>query len=405
MSSLRDNIWWGPPRKFLDRVMERRISWLELFYDLVYVGVISQLTTRFAEHCTAHGLMEFLFYFCFIFWSWMNGSYYHDLHGSAGIRTRYYTLLQMLGVAAVGIALPYVWEGEFVAFSITFGLVQILITWLWFSVGYYDPEHRPFNRIYTLFYGVSICMFLLSIWASKELVPWLWGIALFMNYAVFIAAWPNTTRRMRALGQNFMISNAIVERLGLFTIIVLGESILGIMHGAGQLDIRSANTWIEFALCTTITFLMWWIYFDILGEMEIRQHYSSLLFLIIYFIPLLAAFACSGISFNMMLHAGDDVHDLFPRLLFGGCMITILLSVYGLHYISVEDPEDEEMVKKLINILLVSAVAVIVFLLFGLHLPLLYFLLGFFAIFFIAVYIGTKKWFRHMMRKQAAEKS
>jgi hypothetical protein len=43
------NLWWGPPKNFSDRTNERKISWLELFYDLAYVAVISQLTLHLAN--------------------------------------------------------------------------------------------------------------------------------------------------------------------------------------------------------------------------------------------------------------------------------------------------------------------------------------------------------------------
>src|SRR5687768_1331752 len=86
------NIWWGPPRKFDPRIAERKISWLELFYDLVYVIAIARITHHLAEHPSWHGLADYAYLFIMIFWGWINGSLYHDLHGSPGIRTRFMTL-------------------------------------------------------------------------------------------------------------------------------------------------------------------------------------------------------------------------------------------------------------------------------------------------------------------------
>ena len=64
------NLWWGPPKNFAERKHERKISWLELFYDLVYVAAISQLTHHLAEHPSWHEAAYSFLLFALIFWSW-----------------------------------------------------------------------------------------------------------------------------------------------------------------------------------------------------------------------------------------------------------------------------------------------------------------------------------------------
>jgi len=51
----KPGLWWGPPQNFDDRKDERKISWLELFYDLVYVAAIGQLTYQVA-HISLRGV-------------------------------------------------------------------------------------------------------------------------------------------------------------------------------------------------------------------------------------------------------------------------------------------------------------------------------------------------------------
>src|SRR6476659_7648670 len=95
--------WWGPPRKFDPRFEERRISWLELFYDLVYVIAIARITHHLSLHITWSGFFEYSSLFVLIFWGWLNGSLYHDIHGNEGLRTRLMTLWQMMIIAALAI--------------------------------------------------------------------------------------------------------------------------------------------------------------------------------------------------------------------------------------------------------------------------------------------------------------
>ena len=120
MPNKHKNLWWGPPLNFDDRKSTRKISWLELFYDLVYVAAIGQLTYQIAAHPTWHTLAYAFLLFCLLFWSWVNGSQYYDLHGNDSIRTRLLTFWQMLAVAAVAITIPEAFAGHHQSFAIAF---------------------------------------------------------------------------------------------------------------------------------------------------------------------------------------------------------------------------------------------------------------------------------------------
>jgi low temperature requirement protein LtrA len=97
--------WWGAPKKFSTENRDRKISWLELFYDLVYVIAISTITHSLAKQFSKSALLDYFFLFVIIFWGWLNGSLYHDLHGNEGLRTKLMTLWQMLIIAALVITL------------------------------------------------------------------------------------------------------------------------------------------------------------------------------------------------------------------------------------------------------------------------------------------------------------
>ena len=189
MSKQPSNLWWGPPKNFNERKNERKISWLELFYDLVYVAAIGQLTHRIAVYPTWETVGYSFLLFCMIFWSWVNGSQYYDLHGSDSIRSRIFTFLQMLGVAAAAITIPDVFEGHQQGFAVTFAIIQILITYLWWSVGLYDPSHRVFNKFYTVNYSLAFILLIISIFTNQQAATILWIVVLILNLtAPLIAA-------------------------------------------------------------------------------------------------------------------------------------------------------------------------------------------------------------------------
>ena len=92
--------FWQPPRAHGDVIVGREVSFLELFYDLVYVVVISQAAHHLAGDVTWAGVGRFAVVFGLIWLAWINGAVYHDLHGRAEGRTRSYVFLQM-GVLAL----------------------------------------------------------------------------------------------------------------------------------------------------------------------------------------------------------------------------------------------------------------------------------------------------------------
>lgn len=65
---------WHPPARYEDRVRDRRVSFLELFFDLVFVVVISQLAHRLAEHPSWSGVGWFVLLFYAVWASWLNGT-------------------------------------------------------------------------------------------------------------------------------------------------------------------------------------------------------------------------------------------------------------------------------------------------------------------------------------------
>jgi len=215
------NTWWGPPKNFSDRRNERKISWLELFYDLVYVAAIGQLTHNMAAHLSWAVVAYSFLLFALIFWSWVNGSQYYDLHGSDGVRTRLFTLLQMLAVAAVAITINDAYAGYHKNFAIAFAVIEAIINYLWWSAGIWDPSHRKFSIYYTINYSIAFCLLIMSAFVVYNTATILWWIVLLLNLTPGLTGARTIVKGLKQRGEVFSASAALVERFGLFTIIVL----------------------------------------------------------------------------------------------------------------------------------------------------------------------------------------
>jgi low temperature requirement protein LtrA len=391
----KHNLWWGPPLNFDDRKYSRKISWLELFYDLVYAAAIGQLTHQIAAHPTWGTLGNAFFLFCLIFWSWVNGSQYYDLHGDDSIRTRLTTFWQMLAVAAVALTIPDVFEGHHQGFVVAFGMVQIIITYLWWSVGLYDPSHRVFNKFYTINYLLSLTLIIISYFTEYSIAVYLWIPVLLLNLSAPLTAARTVVSVMKTRGQVFTASEAIVERFGQFTIIVLAESILGTVNGFAEVKEKQLAEWFVFLLAILIAFLLWSLYFDMTSEQETKTGYNYMEWFIFLHFPLLASLGTVGACMKVFLADLSAGLPLQLQWMFCISLAIILWTIASLSRIMKEEEEDRAYIKPVSRLLIVLGFFLLVVPLFEPYLNTLAFLSVIAVILFVPVFVGIRSWVRY----------
>ncbi len=383
--------WWGAPRKFSSEEKERKISWLELFYDLVYVIAIARITSELSENHTLQGFLNYLSLFAIIFWGWMNGSLYHDLHGSDGLRTRLMTLWQMLIISAMVVALDRN-EGIFHhQVIITIMVMQLYITYLWWSVGIYDKKHRRLNRPYSILYILSLILFGFSLFVDLEIRPWFFAAAIVFNFLPpFIV---HLIRRKKPGLLN--LSSSMAERLGLFTIILFGEVIAGIVGGEGIVKVNHTESWVEFGLSVCIVFALWWIFFTLISDRKCKPGllYGAILE-IVYLITLMAL-GILGMAFRIILSA-DDTSNLNGNaifMIFVFAIASFLIGIYTMTYL-VEYPNQYHQLQKSIQrLILWGSAALIVTGLVSLQFQVIFSLLIILIILLGIIGITNLKWY------------
>ena len=399
MHNKHTNLWWGPPKNFSDRKNERKISWLELFYDLVYVAAIAQLTHHLAEHPSWQVAGFSFLLFSLVFWSWVNGSQYYDLHGNDGIRTRLFTFWQMAAVAAVAITIQDAYEGHHEGFAIAFTVVQFIITYLWWSVGFYDPSHRVFNKFYTVNYVISFILLIISVFTSYNVATILWTVILLLNLSPPLTGARKIVSVLKERGQVFSASAAIVERFGLFTIIVLAESILGTVTGIAEVKDKHPAAWIAFILGILIAFLLWSLYFDMTSEQETKKGYSYMLWFVFLHFPLLAAMSIIGACIKVLLADMETNLHFNVKWMFCISLATILFMIVGLTKIMQEEEEDRAYIRPVSRLLIITGIIILVFPLFVHQLSTLAFLSIIAVILLIPVFIGVRSWVQYKFKQ------
>ena len=392
MSRKSVNIWWGPPRKFSTKFEERKISWLELFYDLVYVIVISKATHHLAQHPGWDGLKDYLYIFVLIYWGWVNGSLYYDLHGSPGIRTRFMTLWQMVAVAALAVALDSPADKLIFRGTIALAVLQAFITYLWWSVGIYDKHHRKLNRPYTLCYAVALIAIISTLFVPPQFQRWIFWLALILNYIPpFLVS-----RLFKRENDDFSMSSSMMERMGLITIIVFGEAILGVIGGVTGMEDMRAMIWINFGLGILVVFMLWWIFFALIADRECRKGFLTGQSILIIFISVLASLGMTGASFPGVIESiasADTDYLLIERILFGSGIAVFLWSITAVSAFLVYPKEYDQAKQILQPALLFSGLFIVLLTWLLRHLPVIHYLVSVLLILFTIVFVITKKWF------------
>ncbi|MCB0495657.1 MAG: low temperature requirement protein A [Cyclobacteriaceae bacterium] len=322
---LKSSNWWGPPKKFSTDFEDRKVSWLELFYDLVYVIAIAKITHHLSEDLSLNNLFVFVYFFVMIFWGWLNGSLYHDLHGTTGIRTRLMTLWQILIVAALVIVIDFSRADAVFNITIVLMIMQVYITYLWWSVGIYDKYHRKLNRPYTVFYLLSFALLFASLYVEPQYLWMVFYTTLVLNYLPPFVS-------VAFLGRNasaFTLSSSMSERMGLFTIIIFGEVMSGVITGVGHLEELNTMVWVYFTLAVFIVFGLWWLFFTLISDVRCKSGYLKSSMLELLYIPTLLALGLMGMAFSGLFASYGQAPGewLSFNVIFGFSLALFLLGI------------------------------------------------------------------------------
>lgn len=395
-----NSIWWGPPKKFSTNIEERKISWLELFYDLVYVIVISRATHHLSGHYGAEGLLDFFLLFMIIFWGWLNGSMYFDLHGTSGIRSRLMTLWQMMAVAALAAALDS--SHSLFNYRTVYALLflELYITYLWWSVGIYDKAHRKLNMPYTLCYLAAAILIIATLWVDIRYQRALLGMAILLNYLPPFL----TNIILRRQQRGMTLSSSMVERLGLLTIIVFGEGILGVISGMSKVSDFTTRTWIYFGLGILIVFALWWIFFALIADRPLQKGKVKWQLLPMLYIPALAALGITGAAFSdipgTFAHHVDSHSEIAVRSILGISISIFLVSIVVISTL-LNYPESYSRSKKVLQpIIVFAAIVILLVTLLLKHLDWVYYLLIVFGILVVLIIFLTRMWFFIEMKRR-----
>ncbi|MGW3099651.1 low temperature requirement protein A [Streptomyces sp. NPDC001102] len=239
----------------------RAASALELFFDLCFVVAVAQASSAFEHEMVSgrpgHGLLGYALVFFAIWWAWMNFTWFASAFDTDDVPYRLLTLIQIVGalVMAAGIA-KALGHGNFTVITWGYVVMRLAMVSQWLRAAVTDRARRRSASRYAV--GILV---LQAGWLVRLALSADGGTVTFAVLAaleLMVPVWAE-----RADGTTWHPGH-IAERYGLFTLIVLGESVMaaGLAVGAALDSHQGLGAILPIALGGLLTvFALWWMYF------------------------------------------------------------------------------------------------------------------------------------------------
>jgi low temperature requirement protein LtrA len=325
--------WLVPPRLLTVREGDHRhASWLELFFDLVFVVAITQLSHELVVDHSTGGFLRFAALFVPVYVAWQGYMAYATRFDTDDVAFRLTYFVAMLAVAAMAVLIDDVAHGvnssAFAGAYVTLRSVMLALYWrAWRAV----PEARELISFYGAGYGAGAAIFLASLAVPTPARYVMWGVALVLELSL-----PPLAVKMHARVPTS--GRHLPERWALFTLIVIGESVVAIALETSDADWRlSSATAAVLGFAAVVG--VWWLYFDRQAGVVLRGTSPAPLVYSYGHIPLLMGLAAMSAGINLLIaHAGDDRLGTGAAVAFLGGVALFLVALVITRWVTVTGP-------------------------------------------------------------------
>ncbi|MCJ7781558.1 MAG: low temperature requirement protein A [Acidimicrobiia bacterium] len=340
----------APPRLRTMEESDRTATWLELFYDLVFVAAVAMMGTRLVHDVTWSSIASYLGYFALVWWLWASHTFYADRYDTDDLIYRFLAGAQMVGVALIAVSVSLGVAGSTMVFALGYTAVRLILLVLYARAYRHVVETRELVRGYLIGFGAASALWLVSIVVPEPYRFWLWLVA----FAVDLAT-PYILRRAQAAAP--LDVSHLPERFGLFTILVLGESIVAVTVGLSHVSWQPSTTLVGVFGLGAATCL-WWINFDnhegsVVRRRGDRKNWRPTVWIYSH-LPLAIALAMFGVSVELAIVSADAGHDYLgtDRWLLVGSVALALAAMAAIQTASVRSDQGQFHRSVIINRLL-----------------------------------------------------
>jgi len=289
-----------------DPSQPRRASWLELFFDLIFVAAVAQVGVPLGQDYTLHGLARYALMFLLIWWAWVGHTMYSTRFDADDVVQRLLTLLQIFAAAAMAANAKSAFDSrDSAGFGAAYSVLRAVLVVQYLRARRLK-ETRRLTTLYSVGFGAASLL-----WFVAAILPvptrfWLWGAALLIDMGTPWLAVQYTDKCPPD-------AEHLPERFGLFTIILLGESVAAVMHGMESQEMWSPSAAISAFTGLSLAFGYWWWYFDGAhgaAKRHVTSNRKTLLFQIWSYahLPLYLCVAVVGVGVEHVISLPQGAH-------------------------------------------------------------------------------------------------
>jgi low temperature requirement protein LtrA len=314
--------WLRPPQlRTLEADQgERHATWLELFFDLVFVISIAEVVHTLEDYRTLADFLGTAGLFVAVWWAWVGYTVYADRFDTDDLLHRVLVLAGMLAVIAMALSVHDALHGGSAQFALAFVAVRGIVLLLNARARRHAAAARPLLNLFLTAFSIGAALWLVSVLVPEPARYVLWAVALVIELS---APWLGRRQIVKAP----VHASHLVERFGLFTLIVLGESVISVAQSAADVD------WTAGTLAAAVGgFLgvacLWWLYFDRIDDGVVRSVLRGLIWNYAH-LPLLAGLVsvAVGTEFAVREAAAGQLERSTTLALGGGTAVYLLATV------------------------------------------------------------------------------
>lgn len=238
---------------------ERKVSWLELYFDLFFVVVMYYLVHELSYEFSISNLFQYTLMFLSSFWLWMGYTYYKEVFQNHGLEIRIFTFFYMIPIASLAVFSHDAMDNNLTYYILSYMIAQVMLIWAWMHGTYYNREFKHVWKRLSKWFLLSFIVLgvsLLDIWWSAK-------------YLFFIALWIDYIYPLLSIHKQFELGiniSRLPERFGLFLIIVIGEIVRWVINSLSNADEINVAYISVSILLFALSYALWSIYFDYLPK-------------------------------------------------------------------------------------------------------------------------------------------
>lgn len=337
---------------------ERKVGWLELFYDLVYVAALVQLGSALASHVSWGGALAFAGLMVPLWFTWTGFTFYNNRFLVDDAVHRALVFAQMLAIGAVAASVPKVLDGHHQTFAVAYGIARVVLTLLYARAHVQVPQARGMTRRYALGFGLGAAIWLGSAFVPPPWAFFLWALAQSVDFST-----PLGKNAIGIIERYPPDIGHLSERYGILVLIVLGESFVKVLSELADHGLTRESGTLA-ALGLLVTCMLWWIYFDDVAGARLKARRLVSVLWVYGHLPLAVAVTAVGVSLKKAVGMSfAEIGAAKYRWLFCASLALALAAVGFIDWLTERResdlPDDARVGARLVSAILVLALGVI----------------------------------------------